>query len=250
MDQMKTVEKKSALEGADPIAESVAELLLLSDELARRSRKVMIKRCLDQLTMLIQQILTNLRLQVPPRGSQSRFLNIGCGSDLMEGFLNIDTLPRLGTWARSAVQSWRRQGIYRIDLRVFDPQLEDFANGVLLHHVLEHLEPRQGLEGLRNVLRYLRSGGVLRLSVPSYGAYFSSFSLNNPQSYQCQNIAINSLFYSWGHRHIYNASTLRDVLMHVGFQDVCEHRFSEGPMGEFDSMERQYESIYMTGRKA
>ncbi len=100
------------------------------------------------------------------RGSRSfsfpdqRFLNLGCGPDPIgqyDGFLNADHYRFSG------------EVDFCLDLRDPLPFPDHEWEGILLHHVLEHL-PRESVPGfLLECRRVLQPGGVLRIAVPDCG---------------------------------------------------------------------------------
>ena len=77
-------------------------------------------------------------------------LNFGCGEEMLSGFINVD---KYGTPE------------VKHDLDVFPyPFVNDYADYILLCHVLEHLD--DWLKVLKECYRILKTGGILDIAVP------------------------------------------------------------------------------------
>ncbi len=83
-------------------------------------------------------------------------LNLGCGMDHLDGFLNVD---RFG------------EPDLRHDLKVFPwPWPDDSVSEVMLKHVLEHLghNPTVYLEIMKELYRVCEDGALIRIFVPHH----------------------------------------------------------------------------------
>jgi predicted SAM-dependent methyltransferase len=111
-------------------------------------------------------------------------VNIGCGSSRPSApWVNVDTLREYlgpgGQWERAgspeALESLRQleqEPNYRNwDCRGAWPLADESADGVLMNHVLEHLDCQEALAALREAQRVLAPGGVLRVGVPDPEAF-------------------------------------------------------------------------------
>jgi len=82
-----------------------------------------------------------------------KYVNLGCGSRCHPDWINIDIAPT-------------RNEVIAHDLSRGIP-LADASCDVVYHsHLLEHLRPPQALQFMRDCLRVLRPGGVLRVAIP------------------------------------------------------------------------------------
>ena len=82
-----------------------------------------------------------------------RLLNIGCGSVVHPEWINLDSAPVV-------------QGVIAHDLRRGLPFSDESFDAVYGSHVLEHLVPSAAAQLLRECLRVLKPGGIVRLAVP------------------------------------------------------------------------------------
>lgn len=165
------------------------------------------------------------RRWVAPAG-KPRLLNLGGGSNTVEGGLTVDLDPRA-------------------DCYVNVTQPLPFADAsfdlILLEEVIEHVDKAQGLDLLRECHRILARGGVIRITTPDLdwlGAGTVDGSVDGD--------LVNALFYEHGHRYIYSRrelcaaieqagfgsnahSTYRDQDSVLGFLDTHAYRFDHPP---------------------
>jgi len=85
--------------------------------------------------------------------SFDRFLNLGCGSRYLPGWVNVDRCPA-------------EPSVMAIDLRRGIPFPDDSFDFVYHSHLLEHFSKSEAGPFLRECLRVLRCGGVIRVVVP------------------------------------------------------------------------------------
>lgn len=154
--------------------------------------------------------------------SDSPRLNIGCGSNLLSGWLNTDIDPRGGA-------------IYLNGAKRF-PLPDNHFESVFCEHVLEHLSSLKICCFLRECFRVLKPGCVIRIATPDLDFFLEMMAKpNHPKSQQylnwfrsrkkglriSANVAVlNSVFYEHGHRHLVNYQTLAQYLEDAGFRDV------------------------------
>lgn len=106
--------------------------------------------------------------------SDSLRLNLGCGSQVVDGWTNVDyalgarlgRLPLVGALARKAFNTDWDPRIVLHDLRERFPWADGSARAVYSSHTLEHLNREQGRHFLKECCRVLAPGGVLRIVVP------------------------------------------------------------------------------------
>jgi predicted SAM-dependent methyltransferase len=84
-------------------------------------------------------------------------VNIGCGNRYLQGWDNLDFRP-----VEPQVQRW--------DLRKLLPYADGVVDLVYSSHLLEHLSPEQAEALLKDSLRVLKPGGIVRVVVPDLEA--------------------------------------------------------------------------------
>ena|SRR5256714_5678304 len=182
-------------------------------------------------------------------------VNIGCGKNPVTEWINLDVIPH--------------PGVYFWDCRSGLPFSDGAVAAIYSEHFFEHLDLKSEARPLlRECLRCLQPGGVLRIVVPDAGAYLRAYSgpwepLANMrplyctdsgwcdpwlgQVYQTKMQFMNAIFrQGYEHRYAYDAETLLLVMREAGFADGVVQQFgvSIDPKMAPDSNERGTESLY------
>ncbi len=175
----------------------------------------------------------------PPEGA--RKLHLGAGPNLIAGWLNTDAVPT-------------QRGVYRLDVTNRFPFPDGQFDFVFSEHVIEHLEYRSGKNMLAEAHRVLREGGRIRITTPGIDSLIShgaSTSSEDPGEYvgwamgrigaepsvdpTC--IVLNNVFLNWGHRFLYNRSSLQRSLEAVGFHSIRHYEPGETEDDHFMGIE-------------
>lgn len=150
-----------------------------------------------------------------------RKLQIGAHVCVMPGWLNTDLYP----------QSIRSVTLDATKTFPFPDASFDY---VFSEHQMEHIGYEDALIMLHECRRILRPGGKIRIAVPSLDRLLQLFSpsrtdlqeryihhVTNMNYPGVQNpdpcFAVNSTFMNWGHRFIYDQTTLTNTLESTGF---------------------------------
>lgn len=174
-------------------------------------------------------------------------VNIGSGAGLLKGWLNGDSWPFEGTVYIDALRKLP-----------FNDESVDFIN---CEHMLEHLEYGACEKFLAECRRVLKKGGVLRISTPNLtklvGIYLGQFHIppskilehynlyhNAKVSDMCQ--WFNDHFYRWGHRFIFDETSMKEFLTKAGFFDVTECVYGESRHPELCGVEGHDEGVEWT----
>jgi predicted SAM-dependent methyltransferase len=194
-------------------------------------------------------------------GSQHRRINLGCGKNFPEGWLNVDLFPHFGATYMNAAAAW--------------PVPEGTFEACLCEHVIEHVPKPVGRAALRQAYRALAPGGVIRLVTPNM-QFFAELILgkrtrddealysdglekllgvNAPS--RCD--MVNMIFYEHGHRYIFSPDELSEMLSSAGFVDLVRTRAGEphdpifaGTEGHANVVDHAYnamEAFAIEGRK-
>lgn len=173
------------------------------------------------------------------------FLNLGCGPRTFDACDNVD-VPVL---RRGKVN------FYGLDLRYPLPIPDNSYSGVFSEHTLEHLEPTKGVDLLSEIFRILKPGGTARLIVPSLDKYIlwliSPNSLKIETTFSGNVEAIWHLTQHYAHKSVWDAMTLKQVILQIGFRECSVVNFHQGHsvMKGFDSQNRAWESLYIEASK-
>jgi predicted SAM-dependent methyltransferase len=213
---------------------------------------------------------------------EERKLHIGCATITPSGWINLD-----GSWnARLAKYPFLRRvlGFFCLipsdkltiqwskDVLVHDvrkglPFEDNFLTVVYASHLLEHLYLEEAKSLLRECLRTLKPGGVIRLVVPDLYSivlkYMNELQLElrsrdngklSPADKLCQRLGMRpqvpprgNLFYRFyatvkdfhSHKWMYDKESLMRHLLEAGFVDVSEKMFLESKIGGIEEVERK-----------
>ncbi len=149
-------------------------------------------------------------------------INIGCGINFLDGWLNCDILPQ--------------PGLCYVDCTRKMPFPDESVNYVFSEHMIEHIELHQIETFLVECYRVLKRGGTIRLATPDLD-FFTSI-IEQPQTDKAKHYmeyfnkkkndsfpldavrAMNSIFYEHGHRYIMNGSSLSQLMSNAGFVNI------------------------------
>ena len=156
------------------------------------------------------------RLRFSLRRHPSRKLQVGSGGSSIPGWINADVDPRADL-------------IVLIEKKL--PFKSDALDRIYLEHVLEHATYEAGCGFLREALRVLAPGGVIRIAVPDLEDLARGYLHDDwrerfdwvkwPQFQFIESRAqmLNIAFRWWGHAHLYDRQELTRLLTDAGFRE-------------------------------
>jgi SAM-dependent methyltransferase len=171
-------------------------------------------------------------------GSGGRLLNIGCGCNLLPGWLNTDLEDLPGT--------------VHIDATRRLPLPDSCFDAVFCEHMIEHVPKEAGRAMLREIRRVLAPGGAVRIVTPSLTSMADI--VMNPDSEEARLYvswfteresaagarapfhaadAVNAMFMRHGHVHVYAPKQLVQEMADAGFSEIRTTRGDETAMAVF-----------------
>jgi predicted SAM-dependent methyltransferase len=156
------------------------------------------------------------------RAGRELYVNVACGPQVLDGFVNLDLHP-----AGGEVVAW--------DARRSLPLADGSARGIRAEQFVEHLETLEELPAfLRDCHRTLAPGGVLRVIVPDAERYLQAYCRSDlsgfrelevpdpfPDDLPTRMDVINHVFHQrHEHRWAYDFETLAHRLRAAGFVTV------------------------------
>lgn len=179
---------------------------------------------------------------------QGSYLNLGCGPNILEGFVNIDS-------------SWVPGLDICRDVTRGLPIADGFVDGIYSEHCLEHLTPAEARALLAECRRVLAPRATIRIAVPDIEHYARAYvtaldaaatatpgeGTDSRAMARRLHAQINDLFYGSGHRVIYDYQALADLLADTGFVEIrrCSFRTGSNQRLLVDSEYRRIESLYV-----
>lgn len=194
------------------------------------------------------------------RGRMGLKLNLGCGPNLKQGWVNIDLSP---------------EAELQLDLREPLPFDDGSVAMIYSEHLFEHLEypntwesgawsglehpghPSEALALLRESLRVLMPGGTFSVVVPDAERVLRAYATGDREVFEtdarthpawCDTVLhhVNFTFRQGReHRYAWDGETLMRVLEHAGFRPVTRREFDP----ELDTASRQIGSLYVDAQK-
>jgi predicted SAM-dependent methyltransferase len=178
-------------------------------------------------------------------------LNLGCGSQIADGWVNVDyalgaRLMKIPPFAllnrhlRFFSMEWDDR-IFIHDLRKRFPWSNGSADAIYSSHTLEHLTKGDGRNFLGECFRVLRPGGVLRIVVPDLEAYIAKY---RNQELDADDFLINLdvlsdrtggffkrlllPYISYPHQCMYDTRRLIQIMHESGFNAEPKEPFESG----------------------
>ncbi len=185
-----------------------------------------------------QQLVVNYLLK-----NDVRKLHIGCGFNLIDGWLNSDYQPYpTDTLRLDATKT------FPIDSNEFDY--------IFSEHMIEHISYPGGLLMLTECFRVLRQNGKIRVSTPNLPFLLDLYGNNNSDQqasyikwatdnfipgtdYYESIFVINNFVRDWGHQFIYDEQTLRLSLEKAGFTQITKCDLNQSEEESFRNLENE-----------
>jgi predicted SAM-dependent methyltransferase/glycosyltransferase involved in cell wall biosynthesis len=155
------------------------------------------------------------------------WLNIGCGKQHLEGFVNMDIEQPFDE---------------KLDARNGLPFGDRTVDGIYSEHFFEHLTQAEGLSFLRECRRVLKPNGTVRVAMPDLDAFVNRYVSTDWRGdgdmfrlgfdwvqNRCE--MLNFGMREWGHKHLYNEEELLRIARMSGLEPVkrCAHGKSDRP---------------------
>ncbi|MGZ3687571.1 MAG: class I SAM-dependent methyltransferase [Bdellovibrionota bacterium] len=179
------------------------------------------------------------------QGGSAPRLHVGCGNRPISGWCNIDV-------------AHLTDEVQYVDALKTLPFDDNSFQYVFTEHFIEHLSFEDGLKFFGEAHRILRPGGVLRTATPDLGFLTQVYAKSATTSqryvdYTVQQFApekprsavtsINLMFYGWGHRHIYDAAYLQEVLKRIGFEKFKVMKPGSSELADLQGLEQHGKSV-------
>ncbi|MEM6285232.1 MAG: methyltransferase domain-containing protein [Chloroflexota bacterium] len=229
------------------------------EERVKTSSAIYLARSVLQLEFEIRMLITTAtaKRQFAQFNNASNLrLNLGCGFDIREGWLNVD------------IENWKKRkpdatgAFVAHDLRRPLPLPDQSCDYIYSSHFWEHLDYQTGYAMMQDVFRMLKPGGTFRVVVPDYlkysaayvngdDAFFTTLENAMPDGWvrrvpgaECVTDHMHFLAYQWGeHKCLYDPERMEKMLKVAGFTDVRQVDFD--PDMDIDHVAYTGYSLYM-----
>lgn len=174
---------------------------------------------------------------------QTRKLHIGCGFNLIDGWLNSDYQPY-------------PIDILRLDATQTFPIEDNKFDYIFSEHMIEHIKYAEGLSMLAECFRILRPQGTIRVSTPNLPFLIDLYRSDKSDQqtayikwatdnfvaetdYCDDTFVINNFVRDWGHQFIYDEKTLRTSLVKAGFGNITKCELNQSVKESFRDLENE-----------
>lgn len=196
-------------------------------------------RCLKKQKNIIDDYLKNNKV---------KRIQIGCGSNILEGWLNTDLNYN--------------DKVAFLDAGAKFPIESDNFDYIYSEHLFEHLKVEEQINMLEESYRILKKGGVMRIATPSLDFLFDLYS--NPSTIQNKyyvewavknipnletvnnsiidteehhNYVINNFFKAWGHQMLHNYSSIKKLALQCGYTQIRQCNVGESEVSFLQNIE-------------
>jgi len=162
---------------------------------------------------------------------KTRKLHLGCGNNIIDGWLNSDIFPK-------------SNHVVRIDVTKTYPFDDGTFDYVFSEHMIEHVSYVQGQHMLNECFRVLKYGGKIRISTPDLSFLISLYQSEKSElqkkfirwatetfidsaPYFEDTFVINNFVRDWGHKFIYDEKVLSFSLEKAGFKEITKFDLNE-----------------------
>lgn len=185
------------------------------------------------------------------------FLNLGCGYPRPgEPWINIDQLHSSLPDPKSPerINLAKERNYIDCDLSKGIPFDVNEIDGIFASHFLEHLTPQEGVAFLKECMRVLRPGGVLRVSVPDAKVMIAFMQAGN-NSYHGEYCPPDTTFTEIvllfpEHKQITTEETVYAHLYLAGFRNIQKSSFKKSQLAGLEAIDnRPSFSLFMEATK-
>lgn len=193
----------------------------------------------------------NFKKTTPKLFSETNYLNLGSGSNIVEGYVNADFFNSFKSWKKNNFKlEWE------LDLRYPLNCKDDCFDGIFSEHTFEHLYPSQVRNLLNELYRVLKTNSHIRITVPDLEKYVQFY--NKEESSPifetrflsgCQ--AIRNLSQNYLHLSLWDYHEMKKYLEEAGFVEVEQMTFGKSRNEKLllDKEDRSWETLYIEARK-
>lgn len=190
----------------------------------------------------MKQQLKKIITKATPRKGTIK-LNVGCGTDYKKGWVNIDN---------NSDDNIEKLDV-NFDLRKPLPYKDGTVDFIFNEHFIEHLTIEESQKSIKDFMRVLKKGGVLRIAMPDLeGAialyqdpdwqkkpFIKRFDL---QFVKTKAELLNMSFNWWGHKWLYDWEELERRLDDAGFTNINKCSWGKSSHKDLEGLETRDES--------
>jgi len=190
----------------------------------------------------------------PQLHDENNYLNLGCGLNILDGYINADFFYKFKFWKKNKIKKqWQLDLRYPLNCR------DEIFDGIYSEHVLEHLYPSQVENLLIELYRVLKEGSIIRITVPDIEKYINFYNGNNDKidiekfnkTYTTGCSAIRNITQNYLHLSVWDFKELKKYLANTGFKNIRRMTFNDSKDDKLkiDIKDREFETLYVEAFK-
>jgi predicted SAM-dependent methyltransferase len=196
-------------------------------------------------------------------------LNIGCGGNIVENWVNIGLfeIPKALYYSSKITNQAK---FVHFDVTSELPINPDSIQYIYASHFIEHLTFPQGLAFLKNCHKVMKRDGIIRLTFPDLELWILKYVENDTEFFKkysdftknkndlpdlkTKGEIFMSQVHGWGHKWCYDFDSVKDILERTGFSEVTRKKAFQSLIPDIDKLEpnieqRLFESIFVEAKK-
>lgn len=179
----------------------------------------------------------------PEDGIGNGAINYACGSKPISGWVNVDIFDASfrSYWANNPDRSVDLGSVFNFDLLAPHPFDDNTFSFAYAEDFVEHLDQRECILFLVEVLRTLKPRGILRIATPSLDGVMRQH-FQRPDRNKAYLEAENA-FTAWGHKHFFMHSTLKEMAYGLGFVGYREKKYGKSWHSRLKNLETRSAQI-------
>tara|TARA_Y100000034_G_scaffold110233_1_gene142206 strand:- start:105 stop:779 length:675 start_codon:yes stop_codon:yes gene_type:complete len=147
-------------------------------------------------------------------------LNIGCGQDLIPGWLNIGLFTHK-KYPYGLIFKKLGSDLLKFNLSRKIPIKRNSISYIYASHFIEHLSPQDGIKFINSSYNYLKKGGIIRLTFPDLELWIKNYQKNNLSFFKRYNsFYSNNNKTKGGHKWTYDFESISYLLKKAGFSQI------------------------------
>ena len=190
-------------------------------------------------------------------------LNIGCGTDIIPGWINIDKFNGMG---HGSVNT--KNGAIVLNFNMLDElPLSGCIDTIYSSHFIEHLSFQDAATFLKRCHKYMKKGGTIRLAFPDLELWINKYiqgDMNFFRKYKSLylqgtgaetkgEIFIGQI-HGWDHKWCYDYESMKHILSAAGFSGISRKKAFSSSIPDIRKIEpdregRLMESCYVEAKK-
>lgn len=190
-----------------------------------------------------QNNLSEPHLWTPADGIGNGAINYACGSKPINDWVNVDIFDSSfrSYWAENPANGVDLSSIFNFDLLAPHPFEDNTFSHAYCEDFVEHLDQRECILFLTEVLRTLKPGGVLRIATPSLDGVMRQH-FQKPDRNKAY-LESEQAFTMWGHKHFFMHASLREMAYGLGFDRYRAKKYGKSWHSTLRKLETRYAQI-------